>query len=157
MSPPASRHPSRSTFCCVLREIKEKGGGYFLPDMKDEVSSEGTFQGATVLTPEVGYYETPVVVADFASLYPSIIRTYNLSPETYVVPGTAAPPESAVYLGERIVLKSRLRGILPAVLERLARCRKEAKRDIYDWGCMGFLSESLQYTSRAWSGEYLEE
>jgi DNA polymerase delta subunit 1 len=78
-------------YSCILQEIKTSGKRLFLSDMKDVVAEMQNFQGATVLTPEKGYYKTPVVVADFASLYPSIIRTYNLSPEAWVKPGTAAP------------------------------------------------------------------
>ena len=126
------------SYCCLLQEIKQQKVAYFLPDMKDDVSGVSTFQGATVLEPEKGYFSTPVVVADFASLYPSIIRTYNLSPETYVVPGTLAPSQSTVYLGETIVNKSKLSGILPAVLERLARCRKEAKKKMNRYEQMGY-------------------
>ncbi|AFR32472.1 DNA polymerase [Leporid alphaherpesvirus 4] len=36
------------------------------------------YQGATVLDPEAGFHMSPVVVFDFASLYPSIIQAHNL-------------------------------------------------------------------------------
>ncbi|AQS79185.1 DNA polymerase catalytic subunit [Ateline alphaherpesvirus 1] len=36
------------------------------------------YQGATVLEPETGFHVHPVVVFDFASLYPSIIQAHNL-------------------------------------------------------------------------------
>ena len=62
-----------------------------LPAKKDILSSKGGFlsisegdkqyQGAIVLDPEKGVF-WDVIVADFASLYPSVIKKYNLSYET---------------------------------------------------------------------------
>lgn len=43
------------------------------PEMKDI-----DFIGATVLKPTPGYYCDPIITLDFASLYPSIMRTWNL-------------------------------------------------------------------------------
>ncbi|AFK83885.1 B54 [miniopterid betaherpesvirus 1] len=36
------------------------------------------YQGATVFEPDIGYFDTPVTVFDFASLYPSIIMAHNI-------------------------------------------------------------------------------
>lgn len=44
-----------------------------------------TYEGATVLDPEVGaYIDTPVVVLDFSSLYPSSMISHNISHDTFV-------------------------------------------------------------------------
>ena len=40
------------------------------------------FIGATVLKPVPGYYCDPIITLDFASLYPSIMRTWNLCMST---------------------------------------------------------------------------
>ncbi|UVZ34365.1 DNA polymerase [Elephant endotheliotropic herpesvirus 3B] len=48
-------------------------------------STEDTYQGATVLEPKTSFYNTPVAVLDFASLYPSIIQAYNLCYSTLVL------------------------------------------------------------------------
>lgn len=40
------------------------------------------FTGATVLDPVPGYYCDPIITLDFASLYPSIMRTWNICPST---------------------------------------------------------------------------
>ena len=45
---------------------------------------EATFQGATVVEPNRGYYSDPVVTLDFASLYPSIMSAYNICFTTVV-------------------------------------------------------------------------
>lgn len=50
---------------------------------KDDDHDTG-YQGATVIEPMMGYYEEPITVLDFASLYPSIIRTHNLCPSTWI-------------------------------------------------------------------------
>ncbi|AKI19982.1 DNA polymerase catalytic subunit [Human betaherpesvirus 5] len=54
-----------------------------------------SYQGATVFEPEVGYYNDPVAVFDFASLYPSIIMAHNLCYSTLLVPGGEYPVDPA--------------------------------------------------------------
>ena len=45
--------------------------------------AQDSYEGAIVLDPTPGFYtKSPIGVCDFASLYPSIIRTLNISPET---------------------------------------------------------------------------
>jgi DNA polymerase delta subunit 1 len=58
---------------------------WFLPDESNKaaVVNEG-FEGAVVITPKPGFYQTPVVTLDFASLYPSIMRAYNMCFSTLV-------------------------------------------------------------------------
>uniref|UniRef100_A0AAU0K7X8 DNA polymerase n=1 Tax=Anatid alphaherpesvirus 2 TaxID=3080522 RepID=A0AAU0K7X8_9ALPH len=47
------------------------------------------YQGAKVLEPTSGFHVSPVVVFDFASLYPSIIQAHNLCFTTLAVDGAA--------------------------------------------------------------------
>ena len=54
------------------------------PEMKDI-----DFIGATVLKPTPGYYCDPIITLDFASLYPSIMRTWNLCMSSLDVGGRA--------------------------------------------------------------------
>nr|WRQ19863.1 MAG: DNA polymerase [Herpesviridae sp.] len=42
------------------------------------------YQGATVFEPDIGYHHMPVLVFDFASLYPSIIMAHNLCYSTLI-------------------------------------------------------------------------
>ena len=58
---------------------------YFLPDesANKPAASEG-FEGAVVIRPLPGFYQTPVVTLDFASLYPSIMRAYNMCFSTLI-------------------------------------------------------------------------
>ncbi|CAG8732759.1 23730_t:CDS:2, partial [Gigaspora rosea] len=46
------------------------------------IKKKKKFQGAEVLNPETGYYMDPIYTIDFASLYPSIMREYNMGPDT---------------------------------------------------------------------------
>lgn len=41
-------------------------------------------EGACVLDPTQKFFDDPIIVFDFASLYPSMIITLNLSPELYI-------------------------------------------------------------------------
>lgn len=44
---------------------------------------EAAYQGATVMEPKCGFhYLLPVICVDFASLYPSIMMAYNISPDS---------------------------------------------------------------------------
>jgi len=45
-----------------------------------------TYRGAIVQEPKKGYYQNVIIYEDFASLYPNIMRSYNLSYDTYVYP-----------------------------------------------------------------------
>lgn len=58
---------------------------WFLPDesANKPPAIEG-FEGAVVIRPIPGFYQTPVVTLDFASLYPSIMRAYNMCFSTLV-------------------------------------------------------------------------
>jgi len=105
-----------------------------IPYRKGEV--DGSFQGATVLEPVTGFYETPITTLDFASLYPSIMMAHNLCYSTLTNPKHAKSlglkddditrtPEGSYFV------KSRVRkGLLPEILNDLLSQRKIAKRDM---------------------------
>lgn len=44
----------------------------------DVVQADDTYEGATVIDPFRGFYNTPIATLDFASLYPSIMIAHNL-------------------------------------------------------------------------------
>jgi len=74
-------HRRRNFLIPRRSEISElKGGGY-----SKSVIEGKSFQGAYVIPPVPGIH-FDVVVMDFASLYPSIIKEYNLSYETVLCP-----------------------------------------------------------------------
>lgn len=76
--------------------------------------------GGHVLDSEPGLYRD-VLVFDFRSLYPSIIRSFNIDPLALAEPGTDRIP------GFLDASFSREPGILPSLIESLADARAEAR------------------------------
>ncbi|MBI2172733.1 MAG: hypothetical protein HYT73_00795 [Candidatus Aenigmarchaeota archaeon] len=93
-----------------------------------ERESQG-LKGATVLEPEKGLHaEGCILVLDFKSLYPSIMRTFNISPETAIktpVENCYASPSGAYFV--RPETKS---GILPDILSTLVDARTAVKKQM---------------------------
>ena len=81
--------------------------------------------GGHVLEPVTGLHEG-VWVFDFKSLYPSVIRTYNIDPLGYIHEGEAADDAIELAGGARF---RRAPGILPGLLDELFPRREQAKRD----------------------------
>ena len=92
------------------------------------------FQGATVNDPHAGFFEDPVATLDWLSLYPSIMRAYNLCPSTHVLDASLQAQEGVVRyepgggIVAHFVTSSRKKGILPRILEELATERTAAKK-----------------------------
>lgn len=99
-----------------------------------------SFVGATVLDAKKGAYMDKVVTGlDFASLYPTIMRAHNLCYNTIVLDKAYANVEGVEYEtiswedpgGKREYKFSQKRpGVLPQLLENLAKNRKQAKKDM---------------------------
>jgi DNA polymerase delta subunit 1 len=97
------------------------------------------FTGATVLEPKRGFYREAISCLDFASLYPSIIRAHNLSHDTLVTDESYLNLPGVEYWtiewgqGENLrkyTYVQNLPGVLPKVLENLAKSRKQSKLDM---------------------------
>lgn len=95
------------------------------------------FQGATVLEPTVGLHTKPTCVLDFASLYPSIMRFWNLSYDTFLCSDADAEAKGLrpdqVYTspnGFKFVRKEVREGILPMIETELLAARKRAKKQM---------------------------
>lgn len=67
-------------FTCLLAAAKAED---FILPMPESCPDSG-YQGATVINPLSGFYNCPVLVVDFASLYPSIIQAHNLCYSTII-------------------------------------------------------------------------
>ena len=85
------------------------------------------YAGAIVLSPKAGLHEN-IAVLDFKSMYPNIMISYNLSPDTYVSSKEQIPP-SGVY--EAPEVKHRFRkepaGFYKEVLSYLIKVRDEIR------------------------------
>jgi len=111
-----------------------------------EVEMKGKYPGAEVVEPQKGLEEDdPVAGLDFASLYPSIIETYNLSPEEAVrdqaeaarlrARGHTIYEDEFTYAGRQVPViyhrhdnDDRKRGLFPRVLSALKKMRKAKKK-----------------------------
>ena len=65
----------------MAREFQRRGRVF--PKTEKQTKKREHYEGAFVVEPKTGLYEW-VVSFDFASLYPSIMRQWNISPESYI-------------------------------------------------------------------------
>ncbi len=93
----------------------------------DALPLEGA-QGGGILTPRPGIYDR-VLLFDFQSLYPTIIRSFNIDPLAYVRPDRPAepPPEGGWIEAPNGARFRREPAILPELLDRFFESRREAR------------------------------
>jgi len=135
------------------------------------------YDGALVIKSERGLYKN-CAVFDFKSLYPSIILTFNISPETLV---TDEPydPKTMAKIGDH-VFRQTTKGIIPKTIEYFLNKRKELniEKNKYDgnsveydiltshelyykllsnsvYGCMGYVNWFLYSEACAESVTYI--
>ena len=95
------------------------------------------YQGATVLEPECGLHRF-VGVVDFSAMYPSIMMAHNICASTIIldkhhplVTGSSSSSSEDEVLrvcGHVFVSASRVKGLIPDVVETLQICRGKAKK-----------------------------
>jgi len=98
--------------------------GYVAPNV-GEIPSKA-YPGGYVMDSKPGFYDS-VVVLDYKSLYPSIIRTFLVDPVGLVEGSEAGDPGLRVH-GPQGTVFSRDRHCLPEIVTTLWRARDEAKR-----------------------------
>ncbi len=98
--------------------------GYVAPNLGD-VSGENS-PGGFVMDSQSGLYDS-VLVLDYKSLYPSIIRTFLIDPVGLVV-GTGGD-EADTVPGYRGAQFSRVKHCLPAIVQQVWQGREAAKRE----------------------------
>ncbi|KFI07518.1 DNA polymerase II [Massilia sp. BSC265] len=98
--------------------------GFVAPNIGDVAAADSP--GGFVMDSRSGLYDS-VVVLDYKSLYPSIIRTFLIDP-VGLVAGLAEPEESTVpgFRGARF---SRTRHCLPGIVRQVWEGREAAKRE----------------------------
>ncbi|WP_313281318.1 DNA polymerase II [Stutzerimonas balearica] len=99
--------------------------GFVAPNLgeREPEASPGGF----VMDSRPGLYES-VLVLDYKSLYPSIIRSFLIDP-VGLIEGLRQPDEADSVAGFRGARFSRRRHCLPAIVERVWQGREAAKRD----------------------------
>jgi DNA polymerase-2 len=99
--------------------------GYVAPNL-GEMAEEAS-PGGFVMDSQPGLYDS-VLVLDYKSLYPSIIRTFLIDP-VGLVEGMRNPDESASVPGFRGARFSRGKHSLPAIVRQIWQGREAAKRE----------------------------
>lgn len=107
-----------------IREARKKG---LVSPTTQFSNKEERIKGGFVMTPVPGLYHN-VLVLDFKSLYPSIIKTFNIDPASFIGKNkkpkseeVVCAPNGACFLNQE--------GILPKIIERLHEAREKAKRE----------------------------
>lgn len=98
----------------MLRKLK---GKYVLPTKS--ANEKMKVAGADVLTPHTGLYSN-VVVFDFHSEYPSLISTFNISPDTL-------SHESGDIKIDDVMFRRDIEGVVPGMIKELIEVRRKIK------------------------------
>ncbi|QKE65755.1 DNA polymerase II [Aquipseudomonas campi] len=99
--------------------------GFVAPNLGEKIPQASP--GGFVMESRPGLYES-VLVLDYKSLYPSIIRTFLIDP-VGLVEGLRHPDDSQSIPGFRGARFSRSKHCLPAIVERVWQGREAAKRE----------------------------
>jgi DNA polymerase-2 len=99
--------------------------GFVAPNLGERMPEASP--GGFVMDSRPGLYES-VLVLDYKSLYPSIIRTFLIDP-VGLIEGLKQPEDSESVEGFRGARFSRTRHCLPAIVARVAEGREVAKRE----------------------------
>ena len=99
--------------------------GYVAPNLGDVPPEDSP--GGFVMDSQSGLYDS-VLVLDYKSLYPSIIRTFLIDP-VGLVEGTGNPNEAETVEGFRGARFSRTRHCLPGIVKQIWDGRDAAKRE----------------------------
>lgn len=98
-----------------LKHLRKRG--YVAPSVK-YTEKEESITGGYVMDSKPGIYDN-IVVFDFKSLYPSLMRTFNIDPLSYGKKGITAP-NGATFSKEF--------GIMPEILKELMEVREEYRK-----------------------------
>lgn len=111
--------PTAQVDAYMLRMARKRGTHFRTKPFVAELGEK--YAGAFVMMPKVEGITRNVHVCDFASLYPSIIRSWNMSPETKGGPGAKSPLTGVEF-------RTDTNGMLPAALAELIEKRTEWKK-----------------------------
>jgi DNA polymerase-2 len=107
-----------------LRKLKERG--YVAPAAK-YVDREERTTGGYVMSPKPGIYDY-VLVFDFKSLYPSIMRTFNIDPLMFRGKKPHVAHNDKLIIAPNGASFSKEKGILPEILDGLWEERETARK-----------------------------
>jgi len=87
-------------------------------------------KGAFVLSPDVGFHDKCVAYLDFKSMYPSIIRSFNICPTTLITDSAKKLECLETPNGAKFVSAKIREGIIPQILKYLLDTRSKIKSDM---------------------------
>ncbi len=105
-----------------IREARKRG---LVSPTTSFSNKEERIKGGYVMESKSGIYHN-VIVLDFKSLYPSIIKTFNIDPASFIEApknkkGLIESPNKAYFKNQD--------GILPQIIEKLHKAREKAKKE----------------------------
>ena len=104
--------------------------GKVFPKVEGDRKSREAYEGAFVFKPIPGMYEY-VGAFDFASLYPSIMRQWNISPESYIHNTTEdVDPKKFIKTSSGAVFKNDEDSVFRTILANYYGKRKDAKKEM---------------------------
>jgi DNA polymerase elongation subunit (family B) len=113
----------------LLKEFNKKN---FIVPCKpvdvSEISKEHGLKGALVLEPDTGLHEW-VIALDFTSMYPSLIKAFNICTTTFLTNGENIDCTISPY-GTKFVKSNVFKGIIPTVVEDLLNARVIVKKQL---------------------------
>jgi DNA polymerase elongation subunit (family B) len=126
--------PVAVTEALIARKMAEDGLRIGT-EQRDDGVKDTQFAGAFVKEPKVGFY-AGVSAFDFASLYPSIMRQFNISPDSYIEKVAASKIEERrkdknVIVCENGVVYNKEDSMLKQILTDLYNKRKQYKSTSY--------------------------
>jgi DNA polymerase elongation subunit (family B) len=128
--------PVAVTEALMARKLSEQGMR-IASERKEDGQKDGQYVGAFVKEPNVGFYEG-VSAFDFASLYPSIMRQFNISPDAYIEQVfkdqiKERRKDKNVIVCDNGVVYKKEDSILKKILSDLYDQRKQYKKISYDY------------------------
>lgn len=99
---------------------------------KNDTGNDDGYEGAFVFQPVPGIYRN-VISLDFASLYPSTIRQFNISPETFIEKNAIRPRKNdEIKCVSGAIYKRNLEGFIPRICADFYNQRKQYKKEMMD-------------------------
>lgn len=129
-TPALTAFSSTKSIEIVQAEYLYKEDRVFPKVKKNVEEKEEKYEGAFVFDPDPGIYKG-VLTADYASLYPSTIRQFNISPDTLLFKDkNHVPTEDEIKCVSGAVYTNKFKGFIPKILDDFYAKRKEYKKNM---------------------------
>lgn len=116
----------------VQTEYQYKVNKVFPVNGKKAERTDESYEGAFVFEPIRGIYKN-VIALDFASLYPTTMRQFNISPDTFVTKDkNYIPNEHEIKCSSGAVYQKDFEGFIPKILTDFYKQRKAYKKEMMD-------------------------